>query len=173
MKIATRQKIRRGITFFMFMMFPVVMNYLSPYLIMMGASEGIVSGSFITFCAMLFVSLFFGRSYCGWMCPASGMQDGMEKFRTKKAKTGAGNIVKWTIWLAWLSMIVFFFIKAGGVKQADYLYQSEGLISVLQPHIVYIYLGVILLVFAMNMIWGQRAFLQVSLLDGAFYDYWG
>ncbi len=158
MKTVRRQKIRRGIIFFMFLMFPVFLNYLSPYLIIYGASKGIVSGSFIIFCVLFLAALFFGRSFCGWICPAAGMQEGMEKHRTKKAKTGAGNIIRWIIWIIWLSMIVVFFIKAGGIKEANFLFQSERFVSILEPHIVFIYLGVVLIVYIMNMIWGQRAF---------------
>ena len=158
MQIAARQKLRRGIAFFMFLMFPVVLNYLSPYLIIMGASEGIISGSMIMFGIMFLSSLFFGRAFCGWVCPASGMQESTQRFRTKKAKTGAGNIVRWIIWILWLGIIAMVFIKAGGMTKADFLYNSPGFISLLQPNMVFIYLIVILLVFAMTMIWGQRAF---------------
>ena len=42
----TRQKWRAGIAFFGFLMFPVIINFLSPVLILAGASEGIVTGSF-------------------------------------------------------------------------------------------------------------------------------
>ena len=168
MKTARRQKIRRGIVFFMFLMFPVILNYLSPYLIMWGASQGIVTGSFMVFVALFIVSLFFGRAFCGWVCPASGLQESSDKFRQKKAKTGAGNIVRWVIWISWLSMIAFFFIKAGGIKKADFLFHSEGFISILNPIIVYIYLSVVLLIFVMTMIWGQRAFCKYLCWMGPF-----
>ena len=79
-------------------------------------------------------------------------------FRQKKAKTGWGSSLRLVIWLAWLGFIIFLFIKAGGIKTADALYQSEGVISILNPVIVFIYLGVIMLVFIMMLIWGNRAF---------------
>jgi len=158
MNLKKRQKVRRGILFFMFLMFPVILNYLSPYLIVMGASKGIISGSLIMFGLMLISSLFFGRAFCSWVCPASGLQEATERFRTKNAKIGTGNIVRWGIWIIWLGMIIFLFIKAGGIKSAEFLYNTPQFVSILQPHIVFIYLGVILIVFIMTMIWGQRAF---------------
>ena len=47
----------------MFALFPIIYYYFSPYLIIMGASEGVVAGSFITFSAMLIGSLFLGRFF--------------------------------------------------------------------------------------------------------------
>lgn len=152
-----RQKIRLGITAFMFLMFPVIVNYLSPVLILGGASEGIINGSFMLFILLFLSSLFFGRAWCGWVCPASGMQNACT-FREKKAKTGAGNVVRMIVWLIWLGLIAFLFIKAGGIKDADVLYHTEQVISILDPIIVIIYLAVVLLVFGMLLIWGNRAF---------------
>lgn len=47
MNLKKRQKVRRGIWFFMFLMLPVVIKYLLPYLIAIGAREGIISGNFM------------------------------------------------------------------------------------------------------------------------------
>jgi len=154
----TRQKIRSGIVFFMFLMFPVIINYLSPVLILAGASEGIITGSFILFGLLFLSSLFLGRAWCGWLCPASGMQGACEAFRHKKAKTGIGTIIRLVIWLFWLVMIVFLFMKAGSINEIDPLYQTEAVISIMSPVIVFVYLGVILLVFIMLLTWGNRAF---------------
>ncbi len=154
----TRQKLRAGIVFFMFLMFPVVVNFLSPVLILSGANEGIVTGSFILFTLLFLSSLFLGRAWCGWVCPASGMQEACEKFREKKAGTGWGNIFRLVVWIAWLGFIVYMFIRAGGITKVDPLYSTESIISILNPVIVFVYLGVILLVFIMLMIFGNRAF---------------
>jgi polyferredoxin len=154
----TRQKVRAGIVFFMFLMFPVVVNFLSPVLILSGASEGIITGSFIVFILLFISSLFLGRAWCGWVCPASGMHEACEKFREKKAGTGWGNIFRIVVWSAWLGFIVYMFIRAGGITKLDPLYSTESIISILNPVIVFVYLGVILLVFIMLMIFGNRAF---------------
>jgi hypothetical protein len=45
-------------------------NYFSPYVIVDGASQGIVNGSFISFALMFLSALFLGRLWCGWACPA-------------------------------------------------------------------------------------------------------
>ncbi len=168
MNTAKRQKIRRGITFFMFLIFPVIVNYLSPVLILAGASEGIITGSFIVFALMFISSIFFGRAYCGFLCPASGMQEATERFRHRKAKTGWGNIVRWIVWITWLGFMIVLFIQAGGGKKADFLYSTPRVISIMDPVIIIVYMAVVLLVFVMTMIWGQRAFCKYLCWMGPF-----
>jgi len=51
----TRQRIRSVLILMTFLLFPIVMNFLSPYLIIHDAFQGIISGSFILFGA-LFIS---------------------------------------------------------------------------------------------------------------------
>ena len=157
-KVKTRQKIRFGITFGIFILFPIIINYLSPVLILGGASEGIINGSFIFFGVLLISSLFLGRIWCGWACPASGMQDACRGFKSKKAKTGWGNILRIAIWLLWVGLVVYLFIKAGGINQIDFFYNTKQVISILDPIIVFVYFGVVLLVLIMLLAFGQRAF---------------
>ena len=57
-----RQRVRKGIIFFSFLLFPVVMNFMSPALIIMGAGEGIVVGSMILFTLQFLSALFLGRT---------------------------------------------------------------------------------------------------------------
>ncbi len=44
-----RQKIRKALIFILFLLFPVVMFYLSPVLIIEGASQGVITGEFRRF----------------------------------------------------------------------------------------------------------------------------
>ena len=44
-KMKTRQRIRNGTLLLFFVVFPVVLNYLSPFLSVHGAAQGIISGS--------------------------------------------------------------------------------------------------------------------------------
>ena len=74
-QLATRQRIRKGILIFSLLSFPVIMNYLSPYVIIDGASQGIVNASLIVFTLMFLSALFPGRLWCGWACPAGALQE--------------------------------------------------------------------------------------------------
>ncbi len=64
-----RQTVRHLILLISLLLFPLTLNYFSPYLIVVGASRGIITGSFIVFIVLLLSSLFLGRFFCGWLCP--------------------------------------------------------------------------------------------------------
>lgn len=64
-----RQNIRITLMIISFLLFPITIYYFSPYLIVMGAITGIVTGSFIIFLLQFIFSLFSGRAFCGYICP--------------------------------------------------------------------------------------------------------
>ena len=74
-QLPTRQRIRTGITVLAFLSFPITMNFLSPYVIVDSAAQGIVNGSLIIFGLMFLSALFLGRAWCGWVCPGAGVQE--------------------------------------------------------------------------------------------------
>jgi len=153
-----RQKIRRTIVFLLFLLFPVYINFLSPVLIIGGAYAGIINGSFIVFLLLFVSTLFSGRLWCGWICPAGGLQESCEPFVRKVPTKKWGKVLKYIYWFSWLSLIAIFFIKAGGVKRVNFFYMSESGISILDDIIVIVYLSVILLIFILNITLGQRSF---------------
>jgi len=89
-----RQKIRKNLMLFAFLLFPITYYYLSPYLIIMGASEGVITGSFIVFAIMLVTSLFIGRIFCGWIYPAGGEQELCALIKDKRFKGKKLNWIK-------------------------------------------------------------------------------
>ena len=76
-QLELRQRIRKGLIITSLLLFPVIMNYLSPYVIIDGASQGIVNGSLIIFGLQFLSALFVGRLWCGWACPMSLDVNGM------------------------------------------------------------------------------------------------
>ena len=91
-----RQCVRKLIIIVSLLLFPITIWYMSPYLIIQGAMEGIVSGSFIVFVCMLVGSVFFGRIFCGWPCPMGGMQECL--FQTKKNVFPARSVIRAVQW---------------------------------------------------------------------------
>lgn len=91
-----RPEIRKAIILTSFLLFPITINYFSPYLIIDGASQGIIAGSFITFALFFLVSLFLGRAFCGWACPAGGVQEWCFSVNDKKARGGRFNWIKYS-----------------------------------------------------------------------------
>ena len=153
-----RQKVRRAIVFIMFLLFPVVLNYLSPYVIIDGAMEGMVSGSMLLFGVLLVGSLFLGRWWCAWLCPGAGMQESCTLFVAKKARGEWRDYVKYAVWAVWIGLIAMFFISAGGILGLDPLRLTTHGVSVTGPMNYIIYYGVLALILLMSLVGGQRAF---------------
>jgi polyferredoxin len=153
-----RQATRRAVIFVAFLLFPVVLNFLSPYVIIDGAANGIINGSFVLF-GLLFVSaLFLGRLWCAWACPGAGMQEACFMINDKPARGGRLNWIKWGIWFPWLGAIALAAISAGGYKSVNLLYLTESGISVDEPAKYVIYYVVVGLVFVLALTTGRRGF---------------
>ncbi len=161
MKVKTRQRARRIILIIMMLIFPIVMNYISPYVIIAASFVGFINGSLIAFSMMFLSSLFLGRLYCGWICPASGLQETCLITSPKPFKSKKGNMLKYFIWVVWAGFITFGFISAGGIKGLNPLFFTESGISVDRPMAYLIYIPVIFLVLTMGVI-RKRAFCHTT-----------
>jgi ferredoxin-type protein NapH len=112
------------------LLFPIIIWYFSPYLIIMGATQGVINGSFIVFCSMFVLSIFFGRIFCGYLCPMSGLQECLSAVNNRVPKQGWKNYIKYFIWTIWLCIIVFCFINQKQTIQINFFYQTDHGISV-------------------------------------------
>lgn len=152
-----RQKTRKALLFISMLLFPITLNYLSPYLVIQGGFEGVLSGSGLLFAGLFLSSLFFGRAYCGWVCPVGGLQDAAATVNDKPAKRRL-NAIKYFIWVPWLGAIVAGFISAGGIKQIDAIYCTDYGISVSRLPGVVIYFIVVAAIVVLSLTLGKRAF---------------
>jgi ferredoxin-type protein NapH len=160
--VSRRQGVRRVILLVSFIAFPVTMNYFSPYLAVDGASHGILNASLVVFASMFAGSLVLGRLWCGWVCPAAGVQEPLLRVNARRVGRRA-DWVKWAIWLPWVALIVTAVVRAGGFRSADLLYGTVGGISVAgdadRPIIAAYatYFLVVLLFFGLALALGRRA----------------
>ncbi|HWR24185.1 MAG TPA: 4Fe-4S binding protein [Feifaniaceae bacterium] len=150
-----RQRLRRALLLVSFLLFPITINYYSPYLILQGSMEGVLAGSALLFGGQFLFAIFFGRLFCGWLCPAGALQEACATIVEKPVKKRA-DIVKYIIWAPWLGSIIAGFVFAGGVKRVDPLYYTEGGISVNSPEGYIIYFGVIFLLVLLAFTVGRR-----------------
>jgi polyferredoxin len=141
----------------MFVLFPVIYYYFSPYLIIMGASEGIITGSLLVFATLFASSLFVGRVFCGWICPAGATQELCAIVRKKGFKNGKKNLIKYAIWTPWIAIIALMFFQAGGVKAVDPLYQTYYGISVSNIYSAVIFIAIAGLIAGIALVTGKRA----------------
>ena len=152
-----RQKIRKTVQLVSLLLFPVTLNYFSPYLVVQGGFEGVLSGSGVLFLGLFLFSLFFGRAFCGWLCPAGGLQDICVGIVTKPAGKRQ-NIVKFFFWVPWLIAILAGFVSAGGLRYIDVLYNTDHGISVSAPAGYIVYFLVVALVTVLALTLGRRSF---------------
>jgi ferredoxin-type protein NapH len=125
-----RQRVRKALVIVTFLLFPIIMNFFSPYVIIDGAMNGIVNGSLVMFGLMFISSLFLGRAWCGWVCPGGGIQEIVEPVNSKPVRGRRVDWIKWLIWIPWITLIVWLIIRAGGYRTVDLLLDTQNGISV-------------------------------------------
>ena len=156
-----RQKIRKNLMLFAFLLFPITYYYLSPYLIIMGASEGVITGSFIVFAIMLVTSLFIGRIFCGWICPAGREQELCALIKDKRFKGKKLNWIKYSIWVPWLFIIIMMFYQFGGIKFVNF-YQTYYGISITGIESVILFLVIAGTIALLSLLMGRRGFCHTA-----------
>jgi polyferredoxin len=129
-QLSLRQRVRKALVILTFLSFPITMNFLSPYVIIDGAMNGIVNGSLVMFGLMFVSSLFLGRAWCGWVCPGGGMQEIVEPVNSRPVNGRKIDWIKWLIWIPWITLIVLLAVRAGGYRTVDLLYNTQAGISV-------------------------------------------
>lgn len=152
-----RQRIRRILLLISFILFPITIWYFSPYLIIQAASEHIINGSFIVFLAMLIFSMFFGRAWCGYLCPAGGLQECAFLIKNTPVKQSKRDRIKYVIWIVWIIAVIVTFILGKNDVTINPFYMTDHGISIAAINNYVIYYGVILLLIAPALIHGKRA----------------
>jgi len=157
-----RQRVRRALLLISLLLFPVTLYYFSPALILQAAAEGIINASMIVFGLMFVASLFVGRLWCGWACPAGALQELASPINNRRTSPRI-TWIKWAIWLPWLALIIVLAVSAGGYRRVDPFFQLQGGVTMAIPYdgsgppwymIFYI---IIALFFGLAVIVGRRA----------------
>jgi len=145
---------------------PVTLYYFSPYLPFMGLMEGLVAGSIFVFAAQFFTSIFIGRIFCGWLCPAGAVQSFSFMANPRKVNRLRMQWVKFALWLPWLAAWISLALSATGLKKAplksDFFYQLESGISISSPGAYFIYLSVLTLILSISLLLGRNGFCHTS-----------
>lgn len=158
-----RQRTRKALLIVSFLLFPLFMNYLSPYVIIDGASQGIVNGSLVMFALMFLSALFVGRLYCSWVCPMGGLAEMCFSVNDRPVNLKKRDWIKWAIWVPWVGIITASIIMIGGYHKVDLLLDTQGGISVAgspdRPIIIaYVIYYVVIGIFAgLSMLAGRRS----------------
>jgi ferredoxin-type protein NapH len=156
MNRSTFQKIRIVILTLSTILFPVTFYYLSPVIPLHGSATGIVTGSLLVFLFLFTTSLFVGRSFCAWLCPAGGIQDQVGRSRTRPVPVRKITWMKFVVWSIWLVMLFFFFRRADGVQGVRFAYQTEYGLSTTSVQSLIVYSMVVIVFFLLSLIFGRR-----------------
>jgi len=153
-----RQNIRKALMIISFLLFPVTIFYLSPYLIVLGATAGVIVGSMVIFTHQFMFSLFFGKLFCGYVCPGGGLQECLMLANNKRVKGGRRNYIKYCIWVPWIIAIIILFVRARGFSDVDFFFHITNGVSLNAPFTYLIYYGMVLLITVLALTLGRRAF---------------
>ncbi len=156
--IKDRQRLRKTLITFSFVLLPVTFVYISCPIIAQGASEGIVTGGLIVFVLIFISSLFFGRIWCGWICPAGGLQEIYFQINNKKVKIGKLNWLKYLSFLAIFASIISAIRSAGGLATIDPFYYTEHGISIAKEGAYTIFYAQIAFITTFAILAGKRGF---------------
>ena len=151
-----RQKIRRILLYTSLFLFPITMNFLSPYVSIDGAFAGVLSGSAIVFLILFLSGLFLGRAWCAWVCPAGGVAEIAQTVNPKPAPAKTLRVVRYCVFAVWFGVLASGFILAGGIRGIDPLRMTEHYVSVDEPMKYVIYYFVLGLFFILDLALGRR-----------------
>jgi ferredoxin-type protein NapH len=158
---SARQKFRKWILVISFLLLPVTLMYISPIVIVMGAAEGIATGSMLLFIALFFLSLVVARLWCGWLCPMGAWQEICSPVMKRTVKEGRSNAVKYIVTVLWLGALAYFFFGAGGIRAVDPFFATDHGLSITSPAPLIVVAVIFAIIFLVAFIAGRRGFCHV------------
>ncbi len=159
--VSSRQNIRKWILVLSFVLVPVTIFYISPIILMMGAFEGIATGSMILLILLFVLSFFLARLWCGWLCPMGAWQEICSPVIKHTVREGWRKYVKYGIAVLWLGALAQAIITAGGIHSIDPFYGTVNGISISSPDVLLIVLVIFTVIFLSAFLTGRRGFCNV------------
>lgn len=153
-----RQRIRKMIMIVSLLLFPVTLYYFSPALIINAGLKGIINGSFVVFMLMFLGAIPFGRLFCGYLCPAGGLQECVFEVNGRMPRQGWRNGIKFVIWGIWIAAVVFCYFYSGKIVAVDFFFETKKGISVSSIQSYIIYYGIVCLILIPAVLFGKRTF---------------
>ena len=157
-KPSSRQRMRLVLIILSFVLYPVTFAYVSCPIITEAAGLGIVTGGLVVFALLFLGSLVLGRLWCGYLCPAGGLQEACNlAIRRPLLKTKLDRL-KYLVFLGIFGSIAFAIWSAGGLKTVDLFYRTENGISILAAGGIAMFLGPVIVTLLFALIFGKRGF---------------
>ncbi|MEA5030807.1 MAG: 4Fe-4S dicluster domain-containing protein [Sphaerochaeta sp.] len=144
------------LSFISFILFPVTLNFFSPYVSIDGALQGVITGSLVLFFLLYLSGIFLGRAWCSHLCPWSAPSDFLMSINNRCVDRKRLRIIRYAIFGIWITALVLAFVAAGGIRSVDPLHLTEKGISTDQPVKYITYYMVVLLLFITTVLVGRR-----------------
>lgn len=141
-----------------FILDPVTFIYVSCPIIIEGAGLGIATGGFVVFALLFLGSLMIGRLWCGFLCPAGGLQEACNLALKRPLKTKKLDWLKYFIFLGIFGSLALAIWSAGGLKTVDLFYRTQNGISILAEGGIARFLGPVMITLIFLLIFGKRGF---------------
>jgi ferredoxin-type protein NapH len=152
-----RQKTRKTLLLISFLLFPLSFFLFSPFLPFQAAAEAILAGATTIYICLFLLSFTLGRSFCGWLCPMSGLQDVCSSIKKKPTDPSKGWI-KFLFWIPWILGLTVMFVVAKQPLFFNFFYEMPLKISIDEPWKFIIYYAVLGIIVGMAFIIGNRSF---------------
>jgi polyferredoxin len=155
-----------------FVLYPLTFAYISCPLITEAAGLGIVSGGLVVFALLFLGSLVLGRLWCGYLCPAGGLQEICNLALKRPLVTKKIDGLKYLVFLSIFGSLALAIWSAGGLKTVDLFYRTENGISILAAGGIAMFVGPVAIILLFTRIFGKRGFchtfcpIAVMLISG-------
>jgi polyferredoxin len=155
-----RQKLRLTFALLSLLLFPITMNYMSPYLALAGAALGVISGSVLVFFSLFLAAMFLGRTWCSWLCPMAGLSEACAWINAKPVNRFLLAKLRNGIFSIWLMLLLILFKWADKKPTIQPLFMTESIVSIDQPEKFMIYFLVLGVFLVLTISLGRRAACQ-------------
>jgi polyferredoxin len=152
----TPYRLGKTLSFISFILFPVTLNFFSPYVSIDGALQGVITGSLLLFFLLYLSGIFLGRAWCSHLCPWSAPSDFLMTINNRRVDRKRLRIIRYAIFAIWITVLVLSFVFVGGIRSVNLLHLTEKGISTDQPVKFITYYMVVLLLFITTVLVGRR-----------------
>jgi len=143
----------------LFLAFPILYNYYSPYLIMQGSAEGVATFSFFLWTGWALTALLIGRIACAYICPLGAAQMVADKVLGRPlTRVRYLALLKYLLAAAWVAGIVLAALAGGGYRTVNLLYMTESGVSADSLRGLAMYYFLIAIPLLPAVLLGRRAF---------------
>lgn len=150
------QNIRKSILAATFLLFEyrVFHLFFSPVLLLMAASKGIINGSLLIYGLLFVVSLFLGRTWCGWVCPGCGVSEVTSLLVQKRPRRSKWFLLKYANFAVLMAAVIFMMIRAGGIHSLDPFF---GMSQESSTQDIILLFGIVAVMVPTNLLLGRQA----------------